>query len=574
MVGCAAWRAGGGGRPPILVNPYAGVEWGAWGQYRANLHTHSTRSDGKLDPAAVTALYRDMGYRILAFTDHETVTYPWSDVGVEPGPTGLVAVEGAELYTEAHLNVLFAGLTRTRTAQNTLVEAGARGGLVILNHPASHTTRDAAWFVNLYRTYDAFIGVEAFNGGEQLRDGVPWWDLLLDELMPDRPVWGFANDDLHAAGDAGRNWTVFLLPALTPEEVRRATEAGRFYACSAQAGRDVPAIQSIVEDPDQGTVTLRADKAQTIRWISGGVEVARGAVLDYRRLPAAIRYVRAEAIGPSGGRACTNPFGLKRGGAVVARPAAAVLRAKWETVRRQMLEQWRASQLANWRRPYPLAEGIAAGDWRIVDLSAQVNRALTGPDAWIAKQHELTQLPPGLHRIHGVPFRVLHPSARAPHAVMALRSRSLPASGGRPLPEEVTVPVAGHVRALYVLHGAGFVSRHGKAGEYGFVYEDGTRAGMDIVGLGKPPEAGRARRSLIRSAGIQDWWPDCVQFENAVARQVPVGAGDRLGDERYLYSLELKNPHPGKRVKAIYFRSCPERDATLLILSATVAMAG
>ena len=40
-------------------------------QYRANLHAHSTLSDGKLSPEELKRAYRAQGYSILAITDHE-----------------------------------------------------------------------------------------------------------------------------------------------------------------------------------------------------------------------------------------------------------------------------------------------------------------------------------------------------------------------------------------------------------------------------------------------------------------------------------------------------------------------
>ena len=39
--------------------------------YKANLHTHSTVSDGKLTPAEMKELYKKHGYSVLAYTDHE-----------------------------------------------------------------------------------------------------------------------------------------------------------------------------------------------------------------------------------------------------------------------------------------------------------------------------------------------------------------------------------------------------------------------------------------------------------------------------------------------------------------------
>ena len=39
--------------------------------FKANLHTHTTISDGKLTPEEVKAAYMERGYQIVAFTDHE-----------------------------------------------------------------------------------------------------------------------------------------------------------------------------------------------------------------------------------------------------------------------------------------------------------------------------------------------------------------------------------------------------------------------------------------------------------------------------------------------------------------------
>ena len=40
-------------------------------QYKANLHCHSTLSDGHLTPEQLKKLYKDNGYSILSITDHE-----------------------------------------------------------------------------------------------------------------------------------------------------------------------------------------------------------------------------------------------------------------------------------------------------------------------------------------------------------------------------------------------------------------------------------------------------------------------------------------------------------------------
>ena len=39
--------------------------------YKANLHMHTTVSDGKMTPLEVKEKYKEKGYSIVAYTDHE-----------------------------------------------------------------------------------------------------------------------------------------------------------------------------------------------------------------------------------------------------------------------------------------------------------------------------------------------------------------------------------------------------------------------------------------------------------------------------------------------------------------------
>lgn len=41
--------------------------------YKANLHCHSTVSDGRLSPEELKELYMRHGYSIIAYTDHEVL---------------------------------------------------------------------------------------------------------------------------------------------------------------------------------------------------------------------------------------------------------------------------------------------------------------------------------------------------------------------------------------------------------------------------------------------------------------------------------------------------------------------
>jgi hypothetical protein len=65
--------------PEIKINnPYQSINWENAEQHKANFHTHTVRSDGILNPQVVADEYHAMGYSILAITDHNEVTYPWT----------------------------------------------------------------------------------------------------------------------------------------------------------------------------------------------------------------------------------------------------------------------------------------------------------------------------------------------------------------------------------------------------------------------------------------------------------------------------------------------------------------
>jgi hypothetical protein len=72
----------------IIRNPYQDVVWdgaGAWNSYRSNLHTHTNESDGRAFPHEIMEYYATTAesaypYNILAITDHDRVTWPWSSL--------------------------------------------------------------------------------------------------------------------------------------------------------------------------------------------------------------------------------------------------------------------------------------------------------------------------------------------------------------------------------------------------------------------------------------------------------------------------------------------------------------
>ena len=70
------------------------VQW-----YRGNLHTHSTRSDGRKTPSQVCAYYRRRGYSFISLTDHFLEVYDWPVTDTQSFRTDeFTTVLGAELH--------------------------------------------------------------------------------------------------------------------------------------------------------------------------------------------------------------------------------------------------------------------------------------------------------------------------------------------------------------------------------------------------------------------------------------------------------------------------------------------
>lgn len=61
-----------------IINPYEGVDW-SWEQYKADLHTHTTASDGDDTLKDMIETNYDYGFDIYAVTDHGLGSHSWTD---------------------------------------------------------------------------------------------------------------------------------------------------------------------------------------------------------------------------------------------------------------------------------------------------------------------------------------------------------------------------------------------------------------------------------------------------------------------------------------------------------------
>ncbi len=312
-------------RPDIeLEDPYEEVDWNAYGQHYANLHTHTRNSDGVYSvPGAIDAYY-ERGYEILAIADHNYVTWPWEDYDRDPEELGMLAVQANEISDTHHIGSYFndfdidgreysviwggTGEKADISEDEVLHKIAERDGLAVFFHPGRYE-KPAGYYEKFYKKYDHLVGMEVVNQRDRYPQDRAKWDDVLTMLMPERPVWGFANDDMHAPWHVGNSYNIFLLPELTEEKFRTAMKTGQFYFSN---GEGSPTLDAVNVDNDEGTVSVDVDDVKEIVWISDGMVIGKGDTLEFTNTANVGSYVRAEIIGEEG-ITYTNPFGVIEG---------------------------------------------------------------------------------------------------------------------------------------------------------------------------------------------------------------------------------------------------------------------
>lgn len=330
-----------------ISNPYASVDWENHEVYKANLHTHTSRKGGKHSPQDVVDSYHKLGYKILSITDHDFVTYPWESFSEmtasqesfemvqnsellpealdyenrSPDELNMFAIQGNEVSSPHHIGSFFSDYEdRSRDEKETMEKIAKKNGLVIFNHPGRYTLKNPEkyninWYVDFFKQYEFITGLEVYNQGDRYSNDRILWDSILVKTMPQRPVWGYSNDDFHdGVRKLGRNWNLFILPELSESAIRTGMKKGNFlyvYAIEGHSGPKTPEIKSITTNNRKGIIKIECIGQDSIRWISAGNIIARGSELILSNVSDISTYVRAEIFGP-GSVTGTQPFGIKR----------------------------------------------------------------------------------------------------------------------------------------------------------------------------------------------------------------------------------------------------------------------
>lgn len=324
-----------------IQNPYDEVNWLENKQFKGHFHTHTTRSDGHMNPHTVVDKNHELGYTILAITDHNEVTFPWTNFSEmtpsttsiqriekgfqpmsenlnyenrDPKELGFIAIQGNELSRHHHMGSFFNNHNGTTTEVESLEATATKNGLTILFHPGRYN-KTFEWYVELFQQYDHLIGLEIYNLGDRYPNDRQLWVSILQKIMPERTVWGFSNDDMHEPPHIGKNWNVLILSELTENAVRYGMEKGQFFFVhvpSRHNGPQAPIIKSIDVNRKKGIIEIKDSDFNTVKWISNGEVVQEGTSIILNQIEQSLVYVRAKLYGFGGTITGTQPFGLKK----------------------------------------------------------------------------------------------------------------------------------------------------------------------------------------------------------------------------------------------------------------------
>ena len=313
-------------------------------QYKANLHSHSTLSDGAITPEVMKDAYKAAGYSVLAITDHN-VFIPHNELT----EVDFLMLNGIEYNLDPHDGTertchfcAIAGNKDTEIQPMFHREKYCIRGAVearrlvkfdesLPDYERRYSAegvsemmkacRDAGFFVTYnhpkwslehypeYMGYDGFHAMEIMNYGS-ITLGYPEYNEQVydDMLAAGKRVFCSATDDNHTVTkDAFGGFSYIFAKELTYESVMEALFAGRFYASN---GPEISALWA-----EDGVLHVEVPGAREIRAFTGFRRASRkigtpdAPVTSFAYTPdASCKYVRFSVVDFEGRVAHTRAY--------------------------------------------------------------------------------------------------------------------------------------------------------------------------------------------------------------------------------------------------------------------------
>lgn len=261
--------------------------------YKANMHSHSTLSDGHITPSELKEIYKKKGYSVYAFTEHahlhdlreqlddknfitipsyeiafkrnyKTTPFPAIYDGPSPTPTHAETIHMNLFWIDPEKQpqeIEYADLYEDYSVENinTVIRRAKEAGyFVSYNHPH--------WSLNtgsLYNHLEGLDALEIINGAAYRSSGLDHVPHVYREMAWNgKRLVCIAGDDNHRFHHFFWAWTMIKAPELSHKAVMDALQAGN---CYASAGPEIKELY--VED---GVVHITTSEAQAIYYSVAG----------------------------------------------------------------------------------------------------------------------------------------------------------------------------------------------------------------------------------------------------------------------------------------------------------------
>jgi len=322
--------------------------------YKANLHCHTTLSDGKKTPKEIKEMYMEQGYSVVAFTDHNVFLLHHDELSDDSFLTlnGFEAdineeyddqkTEHADIKTchicfiakdpknELHpfwhrSKYLFANAKNYRDQVkfnendpdferaytpkciNEMIRLGKeRGFFVTYNHPT--------WSMEGYAEYSKYEGMDAmeiYNNSCYVLGYPEYNPRVYDDLLrQNKRIFCVATDDNHnALGDSFGGFTVIKADKLDYASIINALETGNFYASQG------PIIKALWYEDKK--ICIDCEPAARVQFntaitLANSVKMKDGEPITHAEFPLdqSYGYVRVTVVGKNGKKANTNTYFL------------------------------------------------------------------------------------------------------------------------------------------------------------------------------------------------------------------------------------------------------------------------
>lgn len=296
--------------PKIIDNPFD-LD-GVW--LKGNTHTHTTRSDGRVEPEVRLKQYLDAGYDFLAITDHlrvfDSKENPFEDLVVinalEFHPNHPSSRSGDWHFIALDVEPNTEKVSTEISAQIQVNRFKKQGAYMILCHPYwCGFTREEMKMIKGMDAIEVYNSVcEKLNGKG---DSTSELDSLL--LVGDRPH-VIAADDCHDLDECFGGWIVVKAESKDKASIMSAIKRGAYYSSCGPAFKDMRFKDGVLEvecsEVEKISFISRAQGGQQIKAKEG--ETLTQASIELKTLN---HFVRIQIEDTRGRRAWTQAYDLE-----------------------------------------------------------------------------------------------------------------------------------------------------------------------------------------------------------------------------------------------------------------------